>query len=196
MRIDLQRITLYYNKHKRLSYDSDSDHDKLDGSDSSDSFWYSDSYRGLPFFIFRPKLKIEQADIRELRDCLIYVHNVGKRTASNIRIKFHVTKLKRTNQAHEAVMFRTLKLETFDLDPDQARRIKICEITEEDKRAIFAQNDRDFIMPSFSVERGHKYELLIRFAWKDFSDRKVWHLSLDLSRDQPKFGLVARNIFS
>jgi hypothetical protein len=150
----------------------------------------------------RPKLRIEQADIQESRNCFIYVRNAGKRTASNVRIKFFVIESKRKSKADKNRIFRTLnpnspkELQTFDLDPDETRRIRVCEVTEEDRRAIFAQDDRDFKMPSFSLERGYKYELLIRFVGKNFSDRKVWHLSLDLSHDQPKFNLVFGDMLS
>jgi len=84
----------------------------------------------------------------------------------------------------------------LDSDRDQTKRIRICEITKEDKRAVFYQDDPITGMPSFSVERGRKYEVLLRFVGKNFSDRRTWHLILDLTHDQPKFDLVGRNIFS
>jgi hypothetical protein len=199
-------IAFYSNRYKELTHASDSDSNELDGCDFDSSFRHFSGfsgYRALPFFIFKPKLKIEYTEIQESRDCIIYLHNVGKRTASAVRIRFIVRpEIRSSNEPPTDTIYRTLnpdspsELKPFDLDPDETRRIRICEIRGEDKRVIFNQDDREFRLPSFAVERGRKYELLIRFVGKNFLDRKVWRFRLDLMRKESKFDLVVSHIFS
>lgn len=209
--IDLQRITLYCNRHQRLSYDRDSDSNELDRSNSDNSFWYFSGVRGLSFFIIKPKLKIEDCHIGtnvtdpQSQDCSFYLHNVGKRTANGVRIKFKVNQKlpKRPKPPKIVYGFGTLNLnfpqkpEPFDLDPDETILVKLCEVTK-DQRAIFqlVKDDQLFRMPMLSLEKGRKYELLFRFVGKNFSDRKVWHLWLDLKHERPMFSLISGNVFS
>ncbi|MGB8779606.1 MAG: hypothetical protein WCD81_03035 [Candidatus Bathyarchaeia archaeon] len=209
--IDLLRITLYCNKHKRLSHDSDPAFDKLGGCDSDNSFWYSDGYRSLPFFLIKPKLKIEDCHTGtdesnpDLQDCSFYLHNAGKRTAIGVRIKFKINQKlpKRPKPPKLVHEFGTLNpnfpqmLTPFDLDPDETILVRVCEVTK-DQRAIFQlfRDDQVFRMPMLSLESGRKYELLFRFVGRNFSDRKVWHLFLDLKHEKPMFALISRNVFS
>lgn len=211
MGIDLRRIALYSNRHKRLSYDSDSDYDELDGCNSDNSFWYSDGYNALQFFIIKPKLKIEDCHIGtnasnpQSQDVSFYLHNAGKRTAKGIRIKFKVKQEmpKRPRPPKLVHEFGTLnlsfpkKLEPFDIDPDETIPVRVCEVTK-DQRAVFqlVQDDQVFRMPTLSLEKGRKHALFFRFVGRNFSDRKVWQLELDLTREKPKFSLVSSNIFS
>lgn len=201
--------TLYSNRFRQLSYDSDSDSSELVGASSDNSFWYFGGYRALPFFIIKPKLRIEDCRTGtnvskpESQDCYFYLHNVGKRTALGVRLKFRVKQKlplrpKPPKLAHE---FATLnpnfpkEIEPFDLDPDVTIPIKICSVTK-DRLAIFqiVQDDQVFRIPT-SLEKG-KHGLFFRFVGKNFSDRKVWELELDLTHEKPEFRLVSSDILS
>jgi hypothetical protein len=202
---------LYSNRNRQISYDSDSVYDELDGSNSDNSFWYSNGYRALPFFIIKPKLKIEDCHIGtdannpESQDCSFYLHNSGKRTAVGVRIKFkEKRKMPRRPKPPKLVReFGTLnpnfpeKLNPFDLDPDETISVRVCEVTK-DQRAIFqiVQDDQVFRMPTLSLEKGRKHELLFRFVGRNFYDRRVWHLLLDLTHERPKFSLIPRDMLS
>ncbi|MGA3190982.1 MAG: hypothetical protein ABSD73_00530 [Candidatus Bathyarchaeia archaeon] len=205
--IDLQRITLYCNSHKPFSHVSDSDYNELDGCDSDSPvhvFGNFSGYRALPFFINKPKLRIEDCHVGT-NDCSFYLHNAGKRTAIGVRVKFKV-KQKLPMRPKPPKLLReygTLdlnfpeKLAPFDLDPDQTISVRLCTITK-DKHALFqlVQDEQVFGMPTLSLEKGRKHELLFRFVGRNFSDRKVWHLLLDLRHERPAFTSVTRNVFS
>jgi hypothetical protein len=204
-------IALYSNRYRQLTYGTDSDYNELDGCNSDNSFWYSNSYRALPFFIIKPKLKIEDCQVAtdpslKTQFCSFYLHNAGKRTAKGIRIKFKIKqKIPQRPRPPKLVHeFGTLnlnspaKLTPFDLDPDETISIRVCMITKGDQRAIFnvVEDDQVFRMPSMSLEKGRKYGVFFRFVGRNFYDRKVWCLELDLRHEKPSFSLASRNVLS
>lgn len=193
-----QTATLYSNRYRQLSHDSDPDYNELGRCTSDNSFWYSNGYNALPFFIIKPNLKIEDCHTGT-NECSFYLHNAGKRTAKGVRIKFRVKqKLPRRPKPPKLLhKFSTLNLEPFDIDPDETISVKICELSK-DQRAIFqlVQDDQVFKMPSLSLEKGRKYELLFKFVGRNYSDRKLWPLLLDITHEKPKFDLIPRNVFT
>lgn len=209
-----QRIVLYANRYRQPTYDIDSDNYELDRCDSDDSFCdfgMFSGFRALPFFILKPKLRIEHPRIEienqgyhnEVKTACFVVHNVGKREACNIRVKIKAnmiisirsirirgfSKLK-TKWPRWAGWddFKTLnpdfprELQPFDLDPDQKALVKICEVHENNRMAIIHCEQDE--MPTLDLGQSGQpmtYELLIRFIGRNFLDRKIWRLDLNLS---------------
>jgi len=168
---------------------SNSSHYKLGRCDSDYSIWYSRSFAALPFFILKPKLRIENPRVNvsnegyhsEFKDACFVIHNMGKRQARNIRIraKPYYANIKLPCWGD----FKTLnpnfpaEFEPFDLDPEQKVAIKLCQVRKGDRMVILHCEQGE--MPALDV--GQTYELLLRFTGRNFSDRKVWHLQLNLS---------------
>jgi hypothetical protein len=183
----------------------------LDGSNSDHSFWYFSGFRALPFFIIKPKLRIEDCHTGasvsrpESQDCSFYLHNAGKRTAMGVRIKFRVKQKlpKRPIPPKLAQEFATLnpdfpkELKPFDLDPDETISVKVCEVMK-DQLAVFqiVKDNQVFMIPTLSLEKGRKYGLFFRFVGRNFSGMKVWELELDLTHAKPKFSLISSDVLS
>lgn len=168
----------------------DSNHHKLDRCYSHHSIWYSRGFGALPFFILKPKLRIENPRVAisnegshsEFKDAYFVIHNFGKRQARNIRIRakpFFVEDIRLPRWDD----FKTLnpdfpsESKPFDLDPEQKVSVKLCQVRKGDRLTILHCEQGE--MPT--LDAGQTYEVLIRFTGRNFSDRKIWHLRLNLN---------------
>jgi hypothetical protein len=193
-------IVLYSNRYRRLTYDYDesgydeSDYDgysadsELGGCDSGDAVWYLRGFRALPFFILKPKLKIESAETKFLYDAkevnakrvaILKIRNVGKRSAHKVKVKVQLNILVPDIRRFDPVLldFETLYLSPFDLAPDDQISIELCQLGKVDKKIVFPWSKED-LKSFYPLEIGNRYELLVRFVGINFSDRKVWRFHL------------------
>jgi len=132
-------------------------------------------------FFIKPKLEVENCRIEfynvgsqsEFKAAYFDVHNIGKRSIANGKVKVRVKGLwddfKTVNYSFPR------EAQPFSLDPDDKLRVKLCELRKGSKATVI------HTIAEFPVlELGQIYSLDIRFAGKNFADKKTWKLRLDL----------------
>jgi hypothetical protein len=149
------------------------------------------SYRHfIHTFFIRPKLRIENPKVEvhnegsqsEFKDAYFDIHNIGRRSVSNGKVKVRVKGLW---DDFKIVAYNfPSETQPFNLDPDDKLRIRLCEFRKKDK-AIVIHTIGEFP----TLEIGQTYDLEIRFAGKNFTDRKIRKLQLDLTSYE-NFGLT------
>jgi len=198
------RIVLYSNRCKRptcsLTYgddddDDDSDYPELVRCDYDNSVRNNgmfSGFRALPFFILKPKLKIESCYLKRddgSRTCYFYIRNVGKRTANGVQVKVKIEwySLRGLTPFRHLPEYRTLnpnfpaEFRPIDINPnDEPISIKVCTLRSNDKSlTIPCVEDGVFgDAPHLILKLGYYYELFIRLVGKNFLDKTVWHLRL------------------
>lgn len=134
-------------------------------------------------FFLRPKIRIENLRIEtratgsqtEFKDAYFDIHNHGREGVDNAKAKVRIDGLFGDLETLNLDFPHTV--ETFSLNPDEKLPVKLCQLTKTGQATTIPTIES----LSHVLGKGRAWKLEIQFFGKNFLDRKVWKLQLDLT---------------